>query len=127
MSGKLAFAILAASTLLLAGCASKNTTGAGGSKPITMKDDFFEPVTYDAASGELVKWKNVGKGTHTVTVQKPGGGKGEYLYNKELIGPAGTAEFTFPGPGTYDVFCIYHSQGAAGDFSGGMVMKVVVA
>lgn len=92
-----------------------------------MKDNIYDPATYETRANVLVTWKNVGQATHTVTVREPDGASGDRLYDKELIGPGGTAQFAFPHSGTYYVFCSYHSQGAAGDFSGGMVMKVVVA
>jgi plastocyanin len=110
--------------LLLAGCVGTNPPPAP--EGVLILDDVFDPIRFHAVSGETVTWTSQGRGTHTVTVQDPNGDPGEWLYNEELIPPGGTAAFAFPNPGTYDVFCIYHSQGAAGDFSGGMVMTVVV-
>ena len=109
--------------LSLAGCTTPR--GDGDSKPgvIQAKDDVFSPAQFAASVGKDVEWKNVGKNFHTVTVQTPGAAPRTYVFDEE-IQPGESVTFSFPEPGTYDLFCRYHSQGAAGDFSGGMVMKV---
>lgn len=120
--------LIVASILLLglAGCVSSTPQYPGASGTVALKDDFFEPIGYAAKVGDPVLWKNQGRNTHTVTVQNPDGSKGDYLYNRELIKPGESVSYAFPEPGTYDVFCTYHSQGAQRDFSGGMVMKATV-
>lgn len=112
---------------VISGCVDSQPNQPGDQADVDMKDNVYDPTTFDAVAGKPVTWINVGKAAHTVTVQDPDGGNGDYLYNEELIEPGESAEYAFPSPGTYDVFCIYHSQGAQGDFDGGMVMKVVVA
>lgn len=120
--------VIVASVLLfgLAGCVSSTPQYPGARGTIALKDDFFEPDGHSAKVGDVVTWKNQGRNAHTVTVQNPDGPKGDYLFNRELIKPGESVSYAFPEPRTYDVFCIYHSQGAQGNFSGGMVMKATV-
>lgn len=109
---------------LVSGCAAPETSR-GSDGTVQARDDVFVPAALSGAAATPVEWENVGRNFHTVTVQKPGAPPRTYLFDQE-IQPRQTATFSFPEAGTYDVFCRYHSQGAAGDFASGMVMKVTV-
>lgn len=62
-----------------------------------------------------------------MTVQKAGSTTpDDTLEDSGDLAPGASFSFAFPSPGTYDVYCRYHSQGGQAVFTGGMVMQVTV-
>lgn len=130
MTSPTTIAIALAGLVGLAGCTGTNAPpgcGDNTTHPIHACDDFFAPKSFNAPTSQAVQWKNADKGHHTVTIQKAGSTTpGDTLKDSGDLAPGATFSFTFPSPGTYNVFCRYHSQGGQAVFTGGMVMTVTV-
>lgn len=76
-------------------------------------DDFFRPQNITVTVGTLVNWVNVGQKKHTVT--------NDTLFDSDL--PIGqTFSYTFDKLGTYQYYCVTHSESA----TEGMVGTVTV-
>lgn len=64
-------------------------------------DDFFRPEKITITVGTKVTWVNLGKKDHTVTYGT--------LFDGDLkVGD--TFSFTFDKPGTYQYYCVTHSE-----------------
>lgn len=64
-------------------------------------DDFFRPAKITITVGTKVTWVNLGKKDHTVTYGT--------LFDGDLkVGD--TFSFTFDKPGTYQYYCVTHSE-----------------
>jgi len=76
-------------------------------------DDFFRPQDITVTVGTRIDWVNVGQKKHTVT--------NDTLFDSDL--PVGqTFAYTFDKPGTYQYYCVTHSESA----TEGMVGTVTV-
>lgn len=64
-------------------------------------DDFFRPEKITIGVGTQVTWTNVGQKKHTVTYGT--------LFDSD-IKPGETFSFTFDKPGTYQYYCVTHSE-----------------
>lgn len=76
-------------------------------------DDFFRPENITVTVGTRIDWINVGKKKHTVT--------NETLFDNDLL-VGQTFSFTFDKPGTYQYYCVIHSESP----TDGMVGTVTV-
>ena len=64
-------------------------------------DDYFRPEKITVTVGTQVTWTNVGQKTHTVTMGK--------VFDSD-IKPGQTFSYTFDKPGTYQYYCVTHSE-----------------
>jgi plastocyanin len=64
-------------------------------------DNFFRPEKITITVGTKVTWTNLGQKDHTVTY-------GTLFDNDLLVG--NTFSFTFDKPGTYQYYCVTHSE-----------------
>jgi plastocyanin len=84
---------------------SKSTSAASSPTSQVIKveafDDFFRPEKITIAAGTQVTWVNVGKRNHTITYQN--------LFDVD-IKPGETFTFTFDKAGTYQYYCVTHSE-----------------
>jgi plastocyanin len=76
-------------------------------------DDFFRPENITVTVGTRIDWINVGKKKHTVT--------NDTLFDSDLL-VGQTFSFTFDKPGTYQYYCVVHSESP----TDGMVGTVTV-
>jgi plastocyanin len=111
----MAFAVLALSVALVAGCSSNSSTTtptvpttpksspstspSSGGTTITIADFSFSPATVTVAVGAKVTWKNTGATDHTVT------GSG---WDSGNIAPGSEYSKTFDTAGTFDYHCSIH-------------------
>lgn len=97
----------------------------GGGEKVSAKDNMFEPNTLSIKQNTEVTWTNDGNNAHAVAIHKVPDPVTTTKKNDEL--PKGTStSYKFEETGTFHVYCKYHSGGAAGSFSNGMVMTVTV-
>ena len=68
---------------------------------VEANDDFFRPEKFTIVAGTKVTWTNTGKKKHTVTFGT--------LFDAD-IQPGETFSFTFDKPGTYQYYCVTHSE-----------------
>lgn len=64
-------------------------------------DNFFRPEKITITAGTQVTWTNVGQKKHTVTYGT--------VFDAD-IKPGETFSFTFDKPGTYQYYCVTHSE-----------------
>lgn len=64
-------------------------------------DDFFRPKDITVTVGTLVNWVNIGQKKHTVT--------NDTLFDSDLL-VGQTFSYTFDKPGTYQYYCVVHSE-----------------
>jgi plastocyanin len=64
-------------------------------------DDFFRPQDITVTVGTQVNWLNVGQKKHTVT--------NDTLFDSDLL-VGQTFSYTFDKPGTYQYYCVVHSE-----------------
>ena len=64
-------------------------------------DDFFRPEHITVTVGTQIDWVNVGQKKHTVT--------NDTLFDSDLL-VGQTFSFTFDKPGTYQYYCVVHSE-----------------
>ncbi len=76
-------------------------------------DDFFRPENITVTAGTRVDWINVGKKKHTVT--------NDTLFDSDIL-VGQTFSYTFDKPGTYQYYCVIHSESP----TDGMVGTVTV-
>jgi plastocyanin len=76
-------------------------------------DDFFRPENITVTAGTRIDWINVGQKKHTVT--------NDTLFDSDLL-VGQTFSFTFDKPGTYQYYCVVHSESP----TDGMVGTVTV-
>jgi manganese oxidase len=77
-------------------------------------DDYFRPEKITVTVGTQVTWTNVGQKTHTVTMGK--------TFDSD-IKPGQSFSYTFDKPGTYQYYCVTHSESE----TEGMVGTVTVS
>jgi plastocyanin len=68
---------------------------------VEANDDFFRPEKFTITVGTKVTWTNMGKKKHTVTFGT--------LFDTD-IKPGETFSLTFDKPGTYQYYCVTHSE-----------------
>ena len=76
-------------------------------------DDYFRPENITVTAGTRIDWINVGQKKHTVT--------NDTLFDSDLL-VGQTFSFTFDKPGTYQYYCVIHSESP----TDGMVGTVTV-
>ena len=76
-------------------------------------DDFFRPENITVTAGTRIDWINVGQKKHTVT--------NDTLFDQDIL-VGQTFSFTFDKPGTYQYYCVIHSESP----TDGMVGTVTV-
>ena len=76
-------------------------------------DDLFRPENITVTAGTRIDWINVGQKKHTVT--------NDTLFDSDLL-VGQTFSFTFDKPGTYQYYCVIHSESP----TDGMVGTVTV-
>lgn len=64
-------------------------------------DDFFRPEHITVTVGTQINWVNVGQKKHTVT--------NDTLFDSDLL-VGQTFSYTFDKPGTYQYYCVVHSE-----------------
>jgi plastocyanin len=64
-------------------------------------DDFFRPENITVTVGTQINWINVGQKKHTVT--------NDTLFDSDLV-VGQTFSYTFDKPGTYQYYCVVHSE-----------------
>jgi len=64
-------------------------------------DDFFRPEHITVTVGTRIDWVNVGQKKHTVT--------NDTLFDSDLL-VGQTFSYTFDKPGTYQYYCVVHSE-----------------
>ena len=64
-------------------------------------DDFFRPENITVTVGTQINWINVGQKKHTVT--------NDTLFDSDLL-VGQTFSYTFDKPGTYQYYCVVHSE-----------------
>jgi plastocyanin len=64
-------------------------------------DDFFRPENITITAGTRVDWLNVGQKKHTVT--------NDTLFDSDIL-VGQTFSYTFDKPGTYQYYCVIHSE-----------------
>jgi plastocyanin len=85
-------------------------------KPVVQveaQDDFFRPQNITVTVGTLVTWTNIGNKKHTVT--------NDTLFDSDIL-VGQSFSYTFDKPGTYQYYCVVHSESA----TDGMVGTVTV-
>jgi len=68
---------------------------------VEANDDFFSPEKFTVTAGTRVTWVNVGKKKHTVTYGT--------TFDVDLK-PGESFSYTFDQPGTYQYYCVTHSE-----------------
>jgi len=101
-------------------------TGTSGGKTVSATDSQFTPNSLSVKQNDKVTWTNDGSAMHSVTIHKAGDAVTVTKKDSDIAKGTST-DFTFQETGTFHVYCKYHSGGATGSFSNGMVMTITVA
>jgi plastocyanin len=70
----------------------------------------FVPASLDAATGDVIAFKNTGQVTHTVTFQD----SNDACLTDNTLVPGATWEVKFTQPGTYNYLCTIHAPNMKG-------------
>lgn len=88
--------------LMLAACGGGSDGGeGGGSAPLSMTDNAFDPTTLTVSSGDSVELSNDGQALHNLTVE------GADIDQDVQAGQSATVTMDLE-PGEYTMFCEYH-------------------
>lgn len=95
-------ALVAAATVLVAGCGGANQSEPVAATEVEMVKSYrFDPKVIEIATGGTVTWTNEDSFTHTVQVE----GRADHRVER-----GESVEITFDEPGTYDYVCTLHSR-----------------
>lgn len=99
--------------------------GLGASEKVSATDNQFTPNSLTLKQNGVTEWKNDGSNRHSITIHKVGDPVTQTKKDTDITAGTNT-DHKFQETGTYHVYCKYHSSGAAGQFSNGMVMTITV-
>jgi plastocyanin len=76
-------------------------------REVAIYDDYFSPPLLAVRTGTVVRWKNRGRHTHTVTFAKSSVDSGE-------LAPGAEFSVSCAAPGTYHYSCRMHGRKMSG-------------
>jgi plastocyanin len=83
---------------------------------VTLTDrDSFSPQVIQVKAGTTVTWRNVDTDAHSVTFMS--GMPMSGMMGNSILSSQHAISYTFPSPGSYNYFCMYHQ---------GMIARVIV-
>ena len=91
--------LIAAAALLVAA-----TTAFAATRTVKVGDNFFSPKTLTVTKNTTVRWRWVGKNSHTVTVTS-----GPVKFNSKVM-KTGSYSRKMTRKGTYRIICSIHSD-----------------
>lgn len=92
---------------------------------VSATENQFTPNSLSIDQNVEVVWKNNGQQVHSVTIHKAGDPPTTTKLDRDITSGTETS-YKFEETGTFHVYCKYHSGGATGQFTTGMVMTVTV-